>query len=55
MPGTLLQDTPFETISIRELHPTYGAEVIGVNFQEMADEQLREIKAAMAKVGRIKH
>ena len=50
MPGRLTQDTPFETISIKELHPTYGAEVIGANFQNMSDKQFTEIRAAMAKV-----
>lgn len=50
MPGVLLQDAPFKTISVKELHPTFGAEVIGANFHDMSDEQLQEIKAAMAKV-----
>ncbi|KAF2115082.1 hypothetical protein BDV96DRAFT_646931 [Lophiotrema nucula] len=51
MPGVLLQDEPFRTISVKELHPSYGAEVVGANFHNMSDEQLNEIKAAMAKYG----
>jgi alpha-ketoglutarate-dependent 2,4-dichlorophenoxyacetate dioxygenase len=50
MPGTLTQDTPFETITIKELHPSYGAEIIGCDFSNMSEKQLQEIKAAMAKV-----
>ena len=50
MPGILLKDTPFETITIKELHPSYGAEIIGADFHNMSDEQFKEIKAAMAKV-----
>ncbi|KAF2639025.1 taurine catabolism dioxygenase [Massarina eburnea CBS 473.64] len=51
MPGVLLQDAPFQTITVKELHPTFGAEVIGADFQNMKDEQFNEIKAAMAKYG----
>ncbi|KAF2263888.1 taurine catabolism dioxygenase [Lojkania enalia] len=50
MPG-LLQDTPFQTITVKELHPTYVAEIHGADFENMSDEQFREIKAAMAKYG----
>jgi hypothetical protein len=50
MPGLITQNLPFQTISIKELHPSYGAEVIGADFQSMTDEQFQEIKAAMAKV-----
>ncbi len=49
MPG-LIQETPFQTITVKELHPTFGAEVQGVNFENLSNEQLAEIKAAMAKV-----
>ncbi|KAF2788494.1 taurine catabolism dioxygenase [Melanomma pulvis-pyrius CBS 109.77] len=51
MPGVLLQNTPFETISVNELHPSYGAEIIGADFANMSDTQLKEIKSAMAKYG----
>jgi len=50
MPGLIIQDTPFETITIKELHPSYGAEIVGCDFSSMPDQQLLEIKAAMAKV-----
>jgi len=50
MPGTLIQNGPFHTITIKELHPTFGAEIVGVDFSRISDSQLGEIKAAMAKV-----
>ncbi len=49
MPG-LIQETPFKTLTVRELHPTFGAEVEGVDFENLTDEGLQEILAAMAKV-----
>ena len=55
MPGVLIQDTPFATISVKELHPSYGAEIIGADFHKLSDEQLKEIKAAMAKVCKHSH
>ncbi|KAK3387273.1 alpha-ketoglutarate-dependent 2,4-dichlorophenoxyacetate dioxygenase [Podospora didyma] len=51
MSGTLIQETPFQTITVKELHPTFGAEVFGVDFDNASDEQLHEIVAAMAKYG----
>lgn len=50
MPGIVTQDGPFKTITIKELHPTFGAEISGCDFENMTDEQFAEIKAAMAKV-----
>ncbi|KAF2715218.1 taurine catabolism dioxygenase [Pleomassaria siparia CBS 279.74] len=50
MPGTL-QHTPYETITIKGLHLSYGAEIIGSDFTNMSDKQFQEIKAAMAKYG----
>jgi alpha-ketoglutarate-dependent 2,4-dichlorophenoxyacetate dioxygenase len=50
MPGLLATEQGFRTITIKELHPTYGAEILGADFQNMSDEQFQEIKAAMAKV-----
>lgn len=50
MPGVISQDSRFKTITIKELHPSYGAEIIGADFTNMSEEQLAEIKAAMAKV-----
>ncbi|KAK3321481.1 alpha-ketoglutarate-dependent 2,4-dichlorophenoxyacetate dioxygenase [Cercophora scortea] len=51
MPGVLTQTTPFKTITVKELHPTFGAEVSGVDFENSTDEQFDEIVAAMAKYG----
>ncbi|KAI1846388.1 hypothetical protein JX266_007593 [Neoarthrinium moseri] len=50
MPG-LVKDTALETITVRELHPTFLAEVEGVNFPAISDEQFSEIVNAMAKYG----
>ncbi|KAI2601759.1 taurine catabolism dioxygenase [Hypoxylon sp. NC1633] len=50
MPG-LIQESPFQTITVKELHPTFGAEVSGVNFQDLSEEQFSEILAAMAEYG----
>ena len=49
MPGLLTQPE-FATIAIRELHPTFAAEVDGVNFQDLSDQQFTEVVAALAKV-----
>ena len=40
----------FKTIRVKELHPTFGAEIEGVDFPKPSDEQFEEIIAAMAKV-----
>ena len=48
--GGYTEEPEFKTISIKELHPTFAAEVEGVNFQNLSDEQFNEIFAAMAKV-----
>ncbi|KAI0009349.1 taurine catabolism dioxygenase [Xylariaceae sp. FL0662B] len=50
MPG-LIQESPFRTITVNELHPTFAAEITGVNFQGLSEEQFSEIVAAMAKYG----
>ncbi|EUC43575.1 hypothetical protein COCMIDRAFT_38512 [Bipolaris oryzae ATCC 44560] len=49
MSGTLISDVLFRTITCRPLHPTFGAEVVGAHFNNMSEEQLQEIKSAMAK------
>jgi len=47
-----LLDPQYEHLSVRELHPTFGAEVHGVDFSnEIPDEQFREILAVMTKYG----
>ncbi|KAH7386933.1 hypothetical protein DE146DRAFT_680775 [Phaeosphaeria sp. MPI-PUGE-AT-0046c] len=51
MPGLLTQSTPFRTITVKELHASFGAEIQDVDFQNMSEEQFQEIKAAMAKYG----
>ncbi|KAI8631228.1 alpha-ketoglutarate-dependent 2,4-dichlorophenoxyacetate dioxygenase [Xylariaceae sp. FL1651] len=50
MPG-LVQDSPFKTFEVKELHPTFAAEVAGVDFENVSEEQFAEILAAMAKYG----
>jgi hypothetical protein len=50
MPGTIISTPTFRTIEVKQLHPTFGAEVSGADFKNMSDEQLEEIKRAMAKV-----
>ena len=40
----------FKTITVKPLHPTFAAEIEDVNFQDLSDEQLSEILAAMAQV-----
>lgn len=50
MPGLLLKE-PFNTLQITELHPTFGAEVEGVDFSKpIPDDVFAEILAASAKV-----
>ncbi|KAK3314900.1 hypothetical protein B0H66DRAFT_605818 [Apodospora peruviana] len=42
----------FKTITIKELHPTFGAEISGISdFENITDSQLDEIRAAMTKYG----
>ncbi|KAI0193095.1 alpha-ketoglutarate-dependent 2,4-dichlorophenoxyacetate dioxygenase [Astrocystis sublimbata] len=53
MPGLLNEENEpqFKTIEVKKLHPTFAAEVSGVNFDNVSDEQFSEIVAAMAKYG----
>ncbi|KAI1116560.1 alpha-ketoglutarate-dependent 2,4-dichlorophenoxyacetate dioxygenase [Nemania sp. NC0429] len=53
MPGLLKdeEEQPFETIKVKQLHPTFAAEISGVDFENLSDEQFSEILAAMAKYG----
>lgn len=46
----LIRERPFKTIEVKELHPTFAAEVSGVDFEHVSEEQFKEILAAMAKV-----
>jgi alpha-ketoglutarate-dependent 2,4-dichlorophenoxyacetate dioxygenase len=51
MPGLLT--TPFSKLKVTELHPTFGAEIEGVDFSHpIPDDVFEEILAASAKVGR---
>jgi len=43
----------FRTITVQELHPTFGAAVSGVDFENTTDEQVAELHAALAKVSTI--
>lgn len=43
-------DGGFKTFRVKELHPTFGAEIEGVDFPSPSNEQFAEILAAMAKV-----
>ena len=49
MPG-LTEEPRFDTITVKELHPTFAAEIGGVNFEDISDKQFSEIQAALAKV-----
>lgn len=43
---------PYKHIQVKELHPTFGAEVFGVDFsQPVPDDVFADILAAIAKVG----
>jgi hypothetical protein len=51
MHGLLI--TPFSKLKVTELHPTFGAEIEGVDFSHpIPDDVFEEILAASAKVGR---
>jgi alpha-ketoglutarate-dependent 2,4-dichlorophenoxyacetate dioxygenase len=43
----------FKTIEVKKLHPTFAAEVKGVDFDHVSDGQFDEILAAMAKVRKL--
>jgi hypothetical protein len=48
MPGIVV--SPFSKLEVTELHPTFGAEIEGVDFsQPIPDEVFKEILAASAK------
>ncbi|KAI0405064.1 alpha-ketoglutarate-dependent 2,4-dichlorophenoxyacetate dioxygenase [Xylaria palmicola] len=52
MPGPINDNEPqFKTIKVEKLHPTFAAEVSGVDFENLSDEQFSEILAAMTKYG----
>ena len=46
-----LLDPQYQTLSVKELHPTFAAEVHGVNFsKELSDEAFKDVVAVLAKV-----
>ena len=60
MPGQAFTDTPVSTpvqtrsqlknVKYTPLHPTFGAEVTGLDFSDITEEKVREIKRALAVV-----
>lgn len=49
-------DVSFKHIRAQKLHPTFGAEITGVNFSApISDEVLADIRAASAKVSCLLH
>lgn len=61
MPGTHLNDTPlqpslssapvpFANVKYTPLHPTFGAEVTGFDFDNMTEAKVEEMKRALAIV-----
>lgn len=49
MPGAIQEPSP-EGLTVKELHPTFGAEIEGVDFENLTEAQFAEIKAALSKV-----
>jgi len=50
MPGLLTDGSRFKTIQVEKLHSTFGAEVRGVDWHNVTEEQFDEILQAMAQV-----
>jgi alpha-ketoglutarate-dependent 2,4-dichlorophenoxyacetate dioxygenase len=51
MPGLTQTSATFQHITVTELHPTFGAEVSGVDFSRpVEDDVFQEILAAINKV-----
>ncbi|KAI0164017.1 alpha-ketoglutarate-dependent 2,4-dichlorophenoxyacetate dioxygenase [Xylariaceae sp. FL1272] len=50
MPG-LIEEHAFKTITVKELHPTFAAEILGVNFNNVPQDQFTEVLSALAKYG----
>lgn len=48
--GSYGEESPFKTITVKEVHPTFAAEIEGVDWKNLSDEQFNEIFAAQAKV-----
>lgn len=50
MPGIVSESKPESHLNVKPLHPTFGAEVEGVNFETLTDDDFEQIRALMAKV-----
>ena len=51
MPGIMSPDREFKHLTIKELHPTFAAEIDGVDFsKDIPHDVFNEILAASAKV-----
>ena len=51
MVGLEAYDPAFKLISVKKLHPTFAAEISGVNFSKpLSDEVFNDIHGALAKV-----
>jgi len=48
MGGTI--ENNFKRIKARQLHPTFAAEIEGVDFKNLDDETVAEVKSAIEKV-----
>jgi alpha-ketoglutarate-dependent 2,4-dichlorophenoxyacetate dioxygenase len=49
MPGVTL-DLEFKSFTAKKLHPTFAAEIRGVDFQNLNDETITELRRAVDKV-----
>ncbi len=51
MPGILQQQSPETTLQldVKELHPTFGAEIDNVKLAELSDDDFKSVLELMAK------
>ena len=50
MPG-IITNSPFHHITVKKLHPTFGAEISGIDFSKpIGDETFAEVLTAISKV-----
>jgi len=50
MAGVLYIDTSFAKITVKPVHPTFGAEVVVSDWKNLDDETVQEISRACNKV-----
>jgi alpha-ketoglutarate-dependent 2,4-dichlorophenoxyacetate dioxygenase len=48
--GSSPRGSDFKTFRVKELHPSFGAEIAGVDFPNLRKDQFEELLQAMAKV-----